>query len=90
MAALVVPTALGIYFFLPALGKNRKWEKLLLIAGFVIAIGILALGLIVDGARSIVRHFDVWLMVIFVFTFVPTVAFKILVWLWQGVRRQEK
>ncbi len=97
VAAFVAPTALGIYFYLPALGKNRKWEKLLLIAGPVLSIGLMAYQMPVMMERSgytiwrqVEHSFDDLVIVIFVLTFVPIFAFKILVWLWQGVRRQGK
>ena len=95
VAAFVAPTALGIYFYLPPLGKNRKWEKLILIAGSVLWIGLFTVAAVVSMERSgrtlwneVEDEFGVFIIGFLVFTFVPVFAFKILVWLWQGVRRQ--
>ncbi len=103
LAAFVAPTALGIYFFLPPLGENRKWEKRLLIVGPVVGAGWLALAILSDAAdpgRTIAGTIDsvlggwgaVWavLTVFVIFPLTPILALKILVWLWQGVRGREK
>ena len=103
LAALVAPTALGIYFSLPPLGENRKWEKRLLIVGPVVGAGWLALAILSDAAdpgRTIAGTIDsvlggwgaVWavLTVFVIFPLTPIFALKILVWLWQGVRGRGK
>ena len=89
IAAFVAPTALGVYFYLPPLGKNRRWEKLLIILGALIFIGLMAWTFIsgtnFDGGKLLPG------LAFFLFlTFVPSLTLKILVWLWQGVRGQGK
>ena len=93
LAAFVAPTALGIYFFLPPLGENRKWEKRLLVVGSVVGAGLLALVILDTSIDYILGGWGaVWavLTVFFIFPLTPIFAIKILVWLWQGVRGRGK
>ena len=93
LAAFVAPTALGIYFFLPPLGENRKWEKRLLVVGavaFVVFLPILILINAEKSGRTIANGLFALLIVSSVLTLALIFALKILVWLWQGVRGQGK
>ena len=86
VAAFALPTAVGVYFFLPPLGQHRRWEILLIIGGTLVFVGLFVFEGGASAAARAGMQVEKLLVVLLFFAFAPTAAIKVLVWVWQGVR----